>query len=100
MNKEQILLSPIPINDLIEEILKAFKNNTSLRGEEVSPDLPELITRIQTAKELNISLVTLSDWTKKGILQSYNLSGKVYYKRSEIMQGLRKNKNMKYKREK
>ena len=99
MNNNQILLSPIPIDELVEEIFKAFKNNP-LKTEEIKLEPSELVPRLQIANELSISTVTLNDWTKKGILQSYNLSGKVYYKRSEIFKALSKNKNLKYRRDK
>lgn len=44
----------------------------------------EYLTRHQTAALLDVSLVTIHDWTNKGILLSYRLGNRVYYKRSEI----------------
>lgn len=33
---------------------------------------------------LGINLTTLNNWTKKGILISYGIGGRVYYKRHEV----------------
>jgi len=58
----------------------------------------EYLTRQETAELLKISLVTLNDWTRKGIIQSYRIGTRVRYKRSEIDQALRATKNLKYRR--
>lgn len=42
------------------------------------------VTRQQAAALLDVSLVTIHDWTNKGIILSYRLGNRVYYKRSEI----------------
>ena len=48
----------------------------------------EYLTRKEVAKILKVSLVTLSDWNKKGILNPYRLGNLIRYKRSEIDQAL------------
>jgi hypothetical protein len=48
----------------------------------------DFLTRKQTAKRLQISLVTLSAWTKKGLLKGYRISGQIRYKSGEIEQSL------------
>ncbi|MEO1517678.1 MAG: helix-turn-helix domain-containing protein [Bacteroidota bacterium] len=45
---------------------------------------PEYLTRKDVAKLLSISLVTLNDWRKKGILKAYKIGNRVYFKRKEI----------------
>nr|WP_315178566.1 helix-turn-helix domain-containing protein [uncultured Flavobacterium sp.] len=49
---------------------------------------PEYITRQEVSKILQVSLVTLSDWNKKKILNPYRLGNLIRYKRSEIDQAL------------
>ena len=44
----------------------------------------EYLTRQETAKILKVSLVTLSDWNKKKILNPYRLGNLIRYKRLEI----------------
>lgn len=49
---------------------------------------PEYLTRQEVSKILKVSLVTLSDWNKKGILKPYRLGNLIRYKRAEIDQAL------------
>jgi hypothetical protein len=56
----------------------------------------KLLTRKETADKLKISLVTLNDWSKRGLIQSYLIGGRVLYKESEIEASLHKVKTVKY----
>ncbi len=49
---------------------------------------PEYLTRKEVAKILKVSLVTLSDWNKKGVIKPYRLGNLIRYKRSEIEESL------------
>jgi excisionase family DNA binding protein len=49
---------------------------------------PEYLTRKEVAKILKVSLVTLSDWNKKGVLKPYRLGNLIRYKQSEIEEAL------------
>lgn len=49
---------------------------------------PVVLTRKQAADLLSISLVTLRNWTAQGLLPSYQLGGRVYYKQQEIISAL------------
>lgn len=42
------------------------------------------LTRQEVANMLNIDLSSVHNWSKKGILQPYQISGRVYYKLEEI----------------
>ena len=64
---------------LIEKELEAIKKNY----QPIAPE--ELMTRHETAAYLKVSLTALWDWNKKGILSSYRIGNRVYYKRSEIL---------------
>ena len=44
----------------------------------------EYLTRGEVAELLKIDLSSVHNWTKKGILTSYQIGGRVYYKRAEI----------------
>jgi hypothetical protein len=55
----------------------------------VAPEEP-LLSRQQIAAELGISLVTLTDWMKKG-LPYLRLNGRVYFKRSEVIASMKHN---------
>lgn len=69
------------INDVREE-LKAI----TLNFQPSTP--PEYLTRHEVADILKVSLVTLSDWNKKKILNPYRLGNLIRYKRAEIEQAL------------
>jgi hypothetical protein len=73
---------------IIEAVSKAF--------DEVNKDTftdRDLMTRKQTAEFLNVSLVSLNIWSKKGIIQPYAIEGRVFFKKSEIESALKqKNK--------
>lgn len=76
-----------------EQLQKAITENVKSQLEELKksfqPKTPEeYLTRKETAELLNINLSTLHLWKKKGILKSYGLSGKVYFKRSEVESAL------------
>jgi excisionase family DNA binding protein len=49
---------------------------------------PEYLTRHEVAEILKVSLVTLSDWNKKGILNPYRLGNLIRYRRDEIEKAL------------
>lgn len=49
---------------------------------------PEYLTRKEVAQILKVSLVTLSDWNKKGVLKPYRLGNLIRYKREELDQAL------------
>jgi predicted DNA-binding transcriptional regulator AlpA len=50
-----------------------------------------LLNRTEIAKFLRISLVTLTDWMKRG-LPSHKQRGRVYFMKSEVMEYIRENK--------
>ncbi len=52
------------------------------------PDDKEVMTRKETSQFFAVSLVTINDWTKTGILHSYKVGNRVFYRRSHLMQVL------------
>ena len=56
----------------------------------VQPQEPvkQILTRKETAAFLNLSLPTLHDYTKQGIIRAYRLGYKVRYKREDVLQAL------------
>ena len=62
-------------------VLEMKENNTP-----ESPD--QLLTREETATYLKIHISTLWHWSKKGILPSYGIGNRVYYKKSEVEEAL------------
>lgn len=86
--------SPEEITGIIHNAVReAVKDNLPATS---TPPSEKLLTRKETADKLKISLVTLNDWTKRGIIQSYLIGGRVLYKDSEIEASLHKSQTVKY----
>jgi excisionase family DNA binding protein len=54
-----------------------------------SKEETKYLTRIETASLLQISLPTLHDYTKRGVIHSYRIGSNVRYKPSDIELALR-----------
>ena len=78
-----------------KEIIDGVVNEITSRGlfqqTSTKPEPKEMLTRIETAARLRISLVKLWDLTKKGELKKYKKGGKVLYKNEEITEFINSN---------
>jgi excisionase family DNA binding protein len=85
------ILTSIPYEKLLEDLTARFKE--SLPIYEPTPSVvdktDELLTRKQAAETLGISLPTLYDWSKKGILKPYRISSRIRYKKKEVLSALK-----------
>ena len=70
---------------ILEEIREELKT-LSKNFQPVKPT--EYITRQEARKLLKVSLATISDWNKKGIIKPYRLGNLIRYKCSELDQAL------------
>ena len=68
------------------ELHEHFKTGNSLPAEE------RLLSKQELAAELGVSLVTLTDWMKKG-LPFLRLHKRVYFKKSEVLKIMQQNFN-------
>ena len=78
--------TPQEIREGILSDFRAELQKFSLNFKPAAP--PTYLTRQEVAKILKISLVTISDWNRKGILKPYRLGNLVRYKSSELDQAL------------
>lgn len=75
--------------EVVSEIIKAFRMEIEELKQYFIPKHPdELLTRDEVSKLLKINISSVHNWTKSGILKRHAIGGRVYYKRSEIEQGL------------
>lgn len=58
-------------------------------------DPEKLMTRQEAADFFSVDLSTIWAWTKKGRIRSWQISGRVYYKRSELEASLQPIKSLK-----
>ncbi len=93
---EQVLIHSLTAQEFramigteIREALKELPTNSQVERE-------ILLTRKETAVKLKVSLVTLNDWTRRGMVQSYTIGGRVLYKAGELEGSLHKNQTVKY----
>lgn len=85
----KIVLNNFDLSDIkkiMEEVIeeKLIKINPTEKKESSS-----LLSRKETAQFLCISLPTLHDWTKNGIVKGYRIGNRVLYKREEIKESLK-----------
>ena len=78
------------IRDAVKECLENTPQNSPPAGEKEDP----LISRKNIAQYLGISLVTLTDWMKRG-LPFHKLNGRVYFQRSEVLEYVKSHKRRK-----
>jgi predicted DNA-binding transcriptional regulator AlpA len=76
-----------------EELTAAILEGVDLKfkdlKEHFQPVQPsDYLSRNEVTKMLGINIVTLHNWTKKGILKSVGIGGRVYYLRSDIEKAL------------
>ena len=85
--EEKVILTSISIAELQELIAASVQKELSKLPLGQEPD--ELLDRKQAAAALGITLPTLREYTRLGILQGYRLGTRVRYKRRELLAGLR-----------
>lgn len=99
----EILLNGISFDDLQNSIKTIVQNEvqkivTELSNNNPEPTIPEFLTRKETSQLLNVSLVTLHDWTMSGIIPAQRIGTRIRYKKSEVLQSLKDIKTIKYRR--
>ncbi|WP_080059240.1 helix-turn-helix domain-containing protein [Spirosoma aerolatum] len=94
-----IHLTPEQLGDLVEQrIAKALASYTPPLPE--GSDLPELLTRKQTAQKLQVSLTTLHFWAKDtderpAILVPVKANKQVRYRRADVLAVLKESRRFK-----
>lgn len=86
--KQRITVEYIDVDsllDLIGDLIERKLHKLDLSP----PDNSEYLTRIELSKWIKISLPTINDYTKKGILKAYRIGGRVLYQKSEVVESLK-----------
>ena len=73
------------IQDVVREEIKAALK--SLENSTIKKEEDKLLTKKEMAEELDISLVTLTDWMKKG-LPHLRLNKRIYFRREEVLNAM------------
>lgn len=73
----------------IESILLDLSQTIHNLKNKFEPKQPvDLLTRNEVAELLKCTLPTIHNWAKTGVITSYGINGRVYFKRSEIENAL------------
>jgi hypothetical protein len=95
----ELILNSIDENELrtlIREVLTESILSKNQHQESKTDSI--YLNRFEVIKLLKISLPTLNNWSKAGIVQSYRIGNRILYKLDEIEQAIQRVKNLKYKR--
>ncbi|SRX73353.1 helix-turn-helix domain-containing protein [Aequorivita antarctica] len=74
--------------EFMAKLCQKFREILTEKNETPVIDKVELLSRKETAKFLNITLVTLHNWTKSKLIKPYYKGRRVYYKKCEIVASL------------
>lgn len=75
----------------IKEAVRECFDDSSLKERVKENKEDKLLSRKEVAEVLRISLVTLTDWMKRG-LPCHKQRGRVYFIKTEVLEYIRKNK--------
>lgn len=84
-----IQVSPQQLADLISEsVNKRIKDLFAKDEQTPHRESEAFLTRKETADFFKISLYTVHDWMKKGIIKPYKAGNRTYFKQSELVEVL------------
>lgn len=93
LQNNQILLCNISMNEFKDFIQLSVLN--AISKIDFNPPKPnndnEFIDNREVSKLLKISIQTLNNWRKKGIVKSYNIGKRALYKKQEIIESVKSN---------
>ncbi len=93
-----LILTQIPIDDLKIIISDTIRAEMQKYNAPPPPPQTEYITRNECARILGVSLPTLNDWTKRGLIIGYRIGTRVRYKKAEILEAVKQIQTLKYRR--
>lgn len=93
---QDFILHTTPKTELVAIIQEAIKTELAslVSKDEVSKN--ELYTRKEVAKLLSVSLPTLHEWTKDGVITAYRIGSSIRYKHADVQKALVEIQSIKY----
>jgi excisionase family DNA binding protein len=98
--QNSLILQNIDLQQLETMISTAVNKGIALVSSQTktTENQNELLTRKEVCELLHITLPTLHDWTKEGVITGYRINTRVRYKKSEVLATLQKVSQLKYRR--
>lgn len=91
-----IILHSTPKDELANLIREVLQSElASLKPVQESTSI-KFFTRKEVAKILDVSLPTLNEWTKDGIIKAHRIGSRVRYKEEDVNNALQEVKTRKY----
>lgn len=91
MKSKQLQIDSVDASEFTEHILNRFDSKLKMYFSQKvnsTKEAEELLTVEETIEFLKCSKQALWNWRKSGILPSYRLGNRVYYKKSDIFKKL------------
>lgn len=84
---EKQIFSSISIDELRTVISETVIDEVKklLLPKQQEPESSVLLTRNDASKILGVSLVTLNEWQKSGLIPAYRINTRIRFKRDEVM---------------
>lgn len=84
---KQVVIDNIDAKSFYEELnnIKLYINDLMKPPQIQKVEGKEYITREEVAKIFDVSVVTISSWSNKGILTSYGIGNRVRYVKQEVL---------------
>ena len=81
------------LGDIVSNAINALRPeaNNLMKGEDVNTE-SGLMDMAEVIKLLKVSKVTVHNWKKKGIITSHKMGRKLYFKRSELIGAIKRQK--------
>lgn len=95
----QIQITPDQLTELVRGAVRSELANYTPPAPK-GADLPDLLTRRQTAETLQVSLTTLHEWAKDtderpAVLIPRKINGRVRYQRADVLNALKETRRFK-----
>lgn len=91
----KIYLQSLELSDIKRVIEEVVENKISKLSPPKHQNPNVLLSRKETAKLLCVSLPTLNEWTKTGIVKAHRIGNRVLYKEQEVLDALNEVRSLK-----
>ncbi len=88
--ENKLIFTQVPLEELKDIISNCVRDELNRSSEKSSAPDNELLKIEDAVKIFKVSKVTLFKWRKQGILPFHRISSRIYFKRHEVLDALKK----------